>query len=302
MREDLPNIDVGSIDQWNVSKFKDQMADGDKVVFWQSGKDGGLYAIGHLIGDVYEAPDFHDPENPGWWIKWILDKKLDEPITRKVMESHPVLSKMQPIAPVHVGTNFKVTPEQWQAMMDLIDGDYTIVDEEEEAIMVDLDRNLEAVAKLAYLDMQTIWEIDQLLRNKKQLIFEGPPGSGKTFIADLFARYLTGNPLTGDHDERMEFVQFHQSYGYEDFVQGIRPRTDPATGHLRYDVQDGIFLQMCDRARNDPDQRLCARDRRDQPGQPLPDLRRTDDGARIPRQKGQALLRVRRRCPAKRPT
>ncbi len=118
--------------------------------------------------------------------------------------------------------------------------------------MVNPDPSLEAVAKLAYLDKQTVWDIDALLRDKKQLIFEGPPGCGKTFLADLFARYLTGNPLTGEHDERMEFVQFHQSYGYEDFVQGIRPRTDPATGHLRYDVQDGIFLQMCDRARNDP--------------------------------------------------
>lgn len=96
-----------------------------------------------------------------------------------------------------------------------------------------------------------IAELEQLVRDKKHVIFEGPPGSGKTYLAELLARYLTDNPLSGPHDERMQIVQFHQSYGYEDFVQGIRPLTDP-DGHLRYQVQDGIFKRFCTVASRNP--------------------------------------------------
>ncbi|HRA49361.1 MAG TPA: AAA family ATPase, partial [Thermomicrobiales bacterium] len=95
-------------------------------------------------------------------------------------------------------------------------------------------------------------ELEALLKEKKQIILEGPPGSGKTFVADKLARFLTGNPLTGDHNDRIEIVQFHQSYGYEDFVQGIRPTTAEGGG-LSYNVQPGIFLTLCQRAREHPD-------------------------------------------------
>ncbi len=109
--------------------------------------------------------------------------------------------------------------------------------------------------KKTYLDAIDLVEIESLLLDKKQIIFEGPPGSGKTFLADLFARYFTENPLEGEHDERIEVVQFHQSYGYEDFVQGIRPVTD-GEGRLQYRVMPGIFLQHCERARANPDKRF----------------------------------------------
>ncbi len=111
------------------------------------------------------------------------------------------------------------------------------------------------LAEATHLDLADLQEIESLLINKKQLIFEGPPGSGKTFLADLFARYFTGNPLEGEHNEQIEVVQFHQSYGYEDFVQGIRPVTD-GEGRLQYRVMSGIFLRHCDRARANPDKRF----------------------------------------------
>jgi MoxR-like ATPase len=114
---------------------------------------------------------------------------------------------------------------------------------------------LKHLASRILMSLDETREIEALSRYKQQLIFEGPPGSGKTYVADLVARYLTGNSLDPkvDHNEQIEIVQFHQSYDYEDFVQGIRPRTDPDTKQIRYDVVDGIFLEMCQRAAADPD-------------------------------------------------
>lgn len=97
-------------------------------------------------------------------------------------------------------------------------------------------------------------EINDLLLQKRQLIFEGPPGSGKTFVAEKFARWFTGQSLdaTSPLNERVEIVQFHQSYGYEDFVQGIRPETNDED-QLVYRVRDGIFLTLCERAKANPE-------------------------------------------------
>jgi 5-methylcytosine-specific restriction enzyme B len=103
------------------------------------------------------------------------------------------------------------------------------------------------------MDSSELGELLALLEEKKQVILYGPPGSGKTYVADALARHLSGNsidPDVGELNARYELVQFHQSYGYEDFIQGIRPSTDGET--LTYVVQDGILKLLRDRADEDP--------------------------------------------------
>jgi len=85
------------------------------------------------------------------------------------------------------------------------------------------------------------------------LILAGPPGTGKTY--QLLTRYK--KLFEDDEGVRFEFVTFHQSYSYEDFVEGIRPvltadAEDPVAGEIRYEVQDGIFKRLVDRAMADP--------------------------------------------------
>jgi hypothetical protein len=80
------------------------------------------------------------------------------------------------------------------------------------------------------------------IRRKRQAILYGPPGTGKTFLAELLARHLVGGG-----DGRVELVQFHPSYGYEDFMQGIRPQTR-SDRSLAYDMVPGRFLVFCDQA------------------------------------------------------
>ena len=81
--------------------------------------------------------------------------------------------------------------------------------------------------------------------DKRQVIFQGPPGTGKTFVARELAASLAGTA------ERVRLVQFHPSYAYEDFVQGLRPKlTDGAPG---FELRNGPLLTMADAAREDSD-------------------------------------------------
>ncbi len=90
-------------------------------------------------------------------------------------------------------------------------------------------------------------DFDRLLtsiKSRKNLILQGPPGTGKTFIARRIAWCLIGRK----DNVPIEMVQFHQSYAYEDFVQGYRP-TD-AGG---FELKDGVFHRFCERARANSD-------------------------------------------------
>lgn len=83
-----------------------------------------------------------------------------------------------------------------------------------------------------------------ILKKKKNIILQGAPGVGKTFTAKRLAYSLMGEV----DDNRIEFVQFHQNYSYEDFMMGYRPVEDGFA--LKY----GIFYRFCQRAANHPDQ------------------------------------------------
>ena len=95
-----------------------------------------------------------------------------------------------------------------------------------------------------FMSEEEFKEIVELLFRKKNIILQGAPGVGKTFLAKKIAYQLIGMKK----EENIETVQFHQSYSYEDFIQGIRPTT---TGEFK--VRNGIFYNFCKNAKEHPE-------------------------------------------------
>ena len=103
-------------------------------------------------------------------------------------------------------------------------------------------------------------EIAELLRFKKNIIIEGAPGVGKTYelpriitrlcfpeLGSIPRAVLSSKFQQLKDNHQVEYVTFHQSMDYEEFVEGIRPQTDD-DGNVIYKTEDGIFKQMCEEA------------------------------------------------------
>ena len=94
-----------------------------------------------------------------------------------------------------------------------------------------------------------------MLIESKNLIFRGAPGTGKSYLAREIAADIISNgyydsydQLTPEQKKQVEFVQFHPSYDYSDFVEGLRPRIND-DGTMGFELQDGIFKTFVARAR-----------------------------------------------------
>ena len=135
------------------------------------------------------------------------------------------------------GSLFKLTPEEFSILYDMIRENNPIEKEVYPAY------TKEDFLNEVYITEPKYNEISELLVRKMNIILQGAPGVGKTFMAKRLAYSLIGEK----NPNRVESIQFHQSYSYEDFIEGYKPK---GTG---FDLEKGIFYTFCKKAENDPE-------------------------------------------------
>jgi len=154
------------------------------------------------------------------------------------LQANPDLANSEPLIN-NQGSLFKLTEQEYEIIRSLID-------ETNIAVPIKLETYDKSKAmKGLFLAESLFDEILAALKEKKNVVLQGAPGVGKTYIARRLAYALIGS----NDPQRIEVIQFHQSYSYEDFIQGFRP-----TPKGYFDLKYGIFHQFCRRAQRDEGQ------------------------------------------------
>jgi len=235
-----------TIISWSVSFHKKRIKKGDRVILWLTGTNSGCYALGTIITDVYKGYDREDNE------KYYLDDRenietercdlkvdiplVDTPIPRDEIKSNP---KLQNLKVGFQGTFFRATQDEFDELMRLA-SNHTIVDPPPKVYNKTIP--LEHVSNKTGINITELQRWIQAIDRKNQAIIYGPPGTGKTYIANHIAKYLIGGG-----DGFYELVQFHPTYSYEDFIQGLRPKVN-MNGQLEYAMIPGRFIDFCEKA------------------------------------------------------
>ncbi len=221
-----------AVDRWTVNAHKKAIHAGDKVILWNTGSASGCYALATVTTEVLPMP----PEGTKYSLEGsfsgvqdrvglVIDHNLwDRPILWESIKDEGLDLKAG-----SQGTNFAATKQQYNTLLHLTTG------------------GTFHKHKPKTMDLNTI--------------LYGPPGTGKTYATVDHAMAIIENRSVAQYAKeertelrgrfesmvkagRIQFTTFHQSFSYEDFIEGIKPETDDETNLVSYAVRPGVFKRI----------------------------------------------------------
>lgn len=199
---------------------------GDKVIGYEANPRKQIVALAEI-----------SREQDGETILFRKTESLIHPIDLATFKTDPELAEMQFIKNPN-GSFFRLTKDEYDYLMELIRQTNPTQQLNKKSTSYTKDDFLTDV----FMSVPDFTHLERLLRRKKNIILQGAPGVGKTYTAKRLAY-----AMMGEKDEsRIESVQFHQNYSYEDLIMGYKPCEDS------FSLQHGIFYEFCHRAANDP--------------------------------------------------
>ena len=232
------DINVGDIMEYTLlnengnkrrvyQNFLDAKA-GDMVIGYASTPTLQVVALGQIAKDTDEKH-----------LYFRKTEQLLNPIDYSIIKGYEELQGMECMAGGGRGTLFKVTEDEYQILMEIIRKENPSFDTNTIETYTD-SKFLSEV----YMSSSELQRLKSLLKNKKNIILQGAPGVGKTFTAKRLAYTLMGVK----DKQRVEMIQFHQNYSYEDFILGYKPNANGG-----FELKHGVFYKFCKKALNTPD-------------------------------------------------
>ena len=232
-------------------KFAKEIKKGDIIMLPQLAKDSNHnIAIAQVIDDYRYREDLPEIKNirPVLWlhrnipINEFMDDAKDSFGIPSTLYRINKLSAIQSI--IETMQKYKILPQELQKLQN---------DEKIETPIKNKNHisTIESLSESLFMSVEKLKTIEELLEDKKQIIFYGPPGTSKTYVAKEFAEYFTQNI------ENIEIVQFHQSYSYEDFIEGIKPKlSETEKTIIGFEKKEGIFKHLVHRCLQNPDKKF----------------------------------------------